>query len=466
MSALTKRFKIPCIDLQYILKVFEKIPIPKSFDIDGVLYGIFGDFTSIYHVSCISLREYENDIVPDAHVIYGSVKKVVAVITGGSKNELDTADRIIRKSVEAGIEKSRGKPASFEYSRFDIIDPLSENHGSEILFMGYEKLAKGQAVSNLTCLEQYFEKHPDDLHMFDEEQKPLKFIIPKRNKRPAVMRPKQIYEEIGKSVFGQEDAKRSLSVILYEHLLRQQDGCRGRNIPKTNALLVGPSGCGKTLIAKTMAEVAKVPFVRIDATSLVVRGYRGGMHTEHIVDLLLSSAKGHESIANRGIIFLDEIDKLASTENDWELATHHVQNELLSVIDGADFFYESDHEDYGRTKFSFKDVLFIFGGSFERKWTDVLIRDDLVSFGLIPELANRMGTIIKMEPNSADVLIQMIRPAVEEYAAILDLGKDEQYLYTELLASIIKADKSLVKMGGRCVNPLVRRFFEDRLFEL
>ncbi|MFA5105181.1 MAG: AAA family ATPase [Candidatus Margulisiibacteriota bacterium] len=297
-------------------------------------------------------------------------------------------------------------------------------------------------------------------------QEKLAFTLPKAHKRHSSIRPRDIYEEIGKTVYGQEEAKRTLSVILYEHLLRQKDGCRGRDIPKTNALLIGPSGCGKTLIAKSMAEVAKVPFVRIDASSLVTRGYRGGMHVEQIMDILLNASNGHKTIASRGIIFLDEIDKIATTDADWELATGHVQNELLSIIDGADLYHETTHLEYERDTFSFKDVLIIFGGSFERKWTNINDRQDLVSYGLVPELVNRMGTIIRMEQSSADVLIQMIRPAVEEYSAILDLDRDEKTLYTELLSSIIKADKELIKMGGRCVGPLVRKFFEDRLFEL
>ena len=298
------------------------------------------------------------------------------------------------------------------------------------------------------------------------EQEKLKFNLTKSRKPTGVMRPKEIYEEIRKSVFGQAEAIKSLSVILYEHLLRQEDGTRGRGIPKTNALLVGPTGCGKTLMAKAMADAVKVPFVRIDASSFVVRGYRGGMHTEQIIDILLSAANGHESIASRGIVFLDEVDKLASSEDDWEGATLHVQNELLSMIDGADFFYESDHLEYARTKFSFKDVLFIFGGAFERSHDRIKNVQDLVRYGLIPEFANRMGNIVTMEQTSTDVLIKILITAVEEYSALLDISDEERNIYIELLASIINADKSLVKMGGRCINPLVRRFFEDRLFEL
>ncbi|MFH0887201.1 MAG: AAA family ATPase, partial [bacterium] len=109
--------------------------------------------------------------------------------------------------------------------------------------------------------------------------------------------PKDIYRQLESTVFGQEKAKKSLAVVIYQQLIRYMLRNGKNDMPKTNALLIGPSGCGKTMMAKSMADIIGLPFLKLDATSMVQRGYRGGAHMDHIVPLLLSEADNVASMA-------------------------------------------------------------------------------------------------------------------------------------------------------------------------
>lgn len=280
--------------------------------------------------------------------------------------------------------------------------------------------------------------------------------------------PAMIFDELSKTVLGQEEAKKSLSVILYQHLKRFTLEREGKQLPKTNALLIGPSGCGKTMLAKAMADVAKLPFLKIDATNFTQRGYRGGMHAEQIVDLLRAVAKGQRQKAQWAIVFIDEVDKLAHDRwgND-ELATSGVQQDLLSIIDGGSFFYEPDHEEWGREEFSFNNILFIFGGAFGRltEKPDITTKH-LTRYGFIPEFANRLGNIIRLDTLGDEVIKKLIRKEVEDYGSYVTIASEEVHVYTEIIHTMIMASKAHEEMGGRCVGPIVRRFFEDRMFEI
>jgi ATP-dependent Clp protease ATP-binding subunit ClpX len=280
--------------------------------------------------------------------------------------------------------------------------------------------------------------------------------------------PREIYLLLSNKVIGQDDAKKSMSVVLYQHLKRIEESKNGKELDKVNALLIGPTGCGKTVMARTLAEIAGVPFVKIDATNFVQRGYRGGMHAWEIINLLLAAAKGDKELAKCGIVFIDEIDKIAwrDKNDDGLLATQAVQSDLLSMIDGGDVYYEPDENEYAKKKFNCKNVLFIFGGAFSSMSHIGVTNNDLMSFGFVPEFANRMGSITVMEHLSEEVIKKLVRKAVDEYSSYLPLSDGEKNAYTELIHLSIVSDRSHLSMGGRCVAPVVRKFFEDRIFEI
>src|SRR3989339_30982 len=286
-----------------------------------------------------------------------------------------------------------------------------------------------------------------------------------QDKKPALL-PKDIFALLSKTVIGQEQAKKSLAVIIYQQLKRYALRSENKNLAKTNALLVGPTGCGKTIMARTLADIVGLPFLQIDATSLVQRGYRGGTHIDQFVDLLFSAAKGDRKRAEYAVVFIDEIDKLAyNPHNESELATFGVQQDLLSLIDGSEVFYEPDSAEYSRQSFSFCNVLFLFGGAFTGlSHKKELAVSDLYSFGLMPEFANRLGNIICLDCLSEEIIRQLTHQTVRQYAAYVSMTNAEENAYAEIIFSLLLADKSYEQMGGRCVAPLVRDFFEDLIF--
>ena len=411
------------------------------FDLEFI-ESIFEDYKNLYYLNLSP--DVLNKHIPDDQVIYKNVEKIVVLISTKNKLTAKDLDQKVRDCIEQKKEFISFEEADSEYQCFYLTSVFSKNGNICILFLGNNPVASTPAENNI--------KVHESKKIYSES---------------PLFKPKEIFKLIGDQVIGQDEAKKTLSVILYEHLLRSCNKSEKKDLRKTNALLVGPSGCGKTLTAKALADVAEVPFVRLDATAFVVRGYRGGMHVEQIVDILLSAARADKVLAQRGIVFMDEIDKIRSAgDDDWDLAAASIQSELLPIIDGGNFYYESDHLDCERVEFSFKDVLFIFGGAFERCGSNIETCADLVQYGFIPEFANRMGTIIRMEKTTSEIIENITRKAVSEYARMLSFSKSDENVYTELVMSMILANKSLLDMGGRCVNPIVRRFFEDRIFEL
>lgn len=309
-------------------------------------------------------------------------------------------------------------------------------------------------------------KELDGKIMADEAaQQKLKFRVPvpDRIKTPNLLTPKDLYESLSRDVIGQDTAKKALSVALYSNLYIKSDS----DTKSPNLLLVGPSGCGKTHTAKALSKVCGLPFLKIDATSFVTRGYRGGAHVEQVIDFLISSAGGSIKKAEKSIVFIDEIDKIAANpHDDGDISTTGVQKDLLGILDGGDFFYEPDHSDYDRLKFSFKDVMFIFGGTFEKRKSGVHDIEDLVLYGFLPEFANRLGNIVHMEELEESAIRQITKKAVSSYKSIAKLSQDEITVVTELIMLQVMSKKLHKMMGARCVAPAVRAFFEDRLFNI
>jgi len=283
---------------------------------------------------------------------------------------------------------------------------------------------------------------------------------------PEQLTPKEIYKKLDENVFGQEEAKKSLSVILYEHMARCKMRGEGQHLRKMNAMLVGPTGCGKTLIAKTLSEIANVPYIKIDATSLVQRGYRGGMHCEQIINLLISAAGGALRRAENGIVFIDELDKLAcGSDMSGEIATEGVQYDLLSMIDGGQLFYEPDGSEYTRRKIDMGNVLFLFGGAFS-KIDSKANTMSMARYGLMPEFIARIGSIINLQPLSEKVIRKLVEQHMDDYAHILPLSKHDKWVYSRLLTGAIINSGMHTILGGRAVGPMVRKFFKDKIFEI
>ena len=200
----------------------------------------------------------------------------------------------------------------------------------------------------------------------------LEMIEPKRKTSDIVLNkitPSEIHHQLDRFIIGQEHAKRVLSVAIYNHKrLHDKTGL----IKKSNILLAGPSGCGKTLLARTLAKMLDVPFATADATSLTEAGYVGD-DVEICLQRLLDVADGDLELAQKGVVFIDEIDKIARKGENRsitrDVSGEGVQSSLLKLIDGCEVNVQTTgrrkHPNGPNVKFNTANVLFICGGAFE-----------------------------------------------------------------------------------------------------
>ena len=319
-----------------------------------------------------------------------------------------------------------------------------------------------------------------------------------------VPKPKEIKEFLDKYVIGQDEAKRAIAVAVYNHYKRLSvaQGDDDVELDKSNIVLVGPTGTGKTLIARTIARLLKVPFTIVDATVLTQAGYVGE-DVESILSRLLQAADYDTKAAERGIVFIDEIDKIARKGDNpsitRDVSGEGVQQALLKILEGTVVNVPPQggrkHPEQQFVQVNTKNILFVCGGAFDgiekriaqrlntramgygRVDTESIDRDnmlkyvqpqDIRSFGLIPELVGRLPVLTHLEPLSREALRNILtepkNAIVSQYKAMLAMDGVELEFADEALEYIV--DKAVeFKLGARGLRSICEAVMKDLMYE-
>lgn len=321
--------------------------------------------------------------------------------------------------------------------------------------------------------------------------------------------PWEICANLDTYVVSQEKAKKILSVAVYNHFKRVWTGAKRSDVElqKTNILLIGPTGCGKTLLAETLARTLDVPFAVCDATSLTESGYVGE-DVENILLRLIQAAEWDVSKAENGIVYIDELDKIARKEGvnrsiTRDVSGEGVQQELLKVIEGCianvppQGGRKHPHQEF--LQINTRNILFICGGAFDglndivskrlasggsqlgfladsrsrqeqpSSYLSQVIPEDLLEFGFIPEMVGRLPVVAALEPLDKDGLVRVLtepkNAIVKQYQQLFSMdGVELEFTPDALMAA---AERALDhQTGARCLRYVIEEVLLDVMYDL
>ena len=359
------------------------------------------------------------------------------------------------------------------------------------------------SMVNLSDLSDFMPNMPNSQRLKKKKKKEDKQEAPVLDIK-NIPPPHKIKAELDEYVVGQEYAKKVMSVAVYNHYKRVATGTMDEiEIEKSNMLMIGPTGSGKTYLVKILARLLDVPLAITDATSLTEAGYIGD-DIESVVSKLLAAADNDVEKAERGIIFIDEIDKLAKKKNtnQRDVSGESVQQGMLKLLEGAEVEVpvgaSSKNAMVPMTIVDTKNILFICGGAFpdldsiikERlnkassmgfmadlkdkydKEENILMKatvEDLKNFGMIPEFLGRLPILFSLEALDEDMLVRILKEPknaiIKQYQKLLELDEVKLEFTDEALHAISKQAKQR-ELGARALRAIIEEFMLDIMYEI
>lgn len=350
-----------------------------------------------------------------------------------------------------------------------------------------------------------------ELHNMMPNSQKIKKKKPKEKKNTApvmdvatIPAPHKIKGSLDEYVVGQEQAKKIVSVAVYNHYKRiSMDVSDGVEIEKSNMLMIGPTGSGKTYLVKTLAKLLNVPLAIADATSLTEAGYIGD-DIESVVSKLLAAADNDVEKAERGIIFIDEIDKIAKKKNtnQRDVSGESVQQGMLKLLEGAEIEVpvgaNSKNAMVPLTTINTKNILFICGGAFpdleniikerlnkhasigfnadlkdkydnEKNLLQQVKVEDVRKYGMIPEFLGRLPVLFSLEALTEDMLVKILvepkNAIIKQYQKLLAFDEVKLEFEEEALRAIAEKAKEQ-EAGARALRAIIEEFMLDIMYEI